>query len=119
MLPRCASRNSPRLRGARLTPMRYANCLTSIRTFLPPSPHRAAGPSGFPTRPDETCGHVSGCGETWCLGVYFSALWRYQPDGSAFLVAACDNDPGVKTMPVGTRFSLEGDDVRGRIFRTR
>jgi GAF domain-containing protein len=54
----------------------------------------------------------------WCLGVYFSALWRYQPDGSAFLVAACDNDPGVKTMPVGTRFSLEGDNVPGRILRT-
>jgi signal transduction histidine kinase len=54
----------------------------------------------------------------WCLGVYFSALWRYQPDGSAFLVAACDNDPGVKTMPVGTRFPLEGDNVPGRIFRT-
>jgi signal transduction histidine kinase len=54
----------------------------------------------------------------WCLGVYFSALWRYQPDGSAFLVAACDNDPGVKTMPVGTRFSLEGDNVPGRILRS-
>jgi signal transduction histidine kinase len=54
----------------------------------------------------------------WCLGVYFSALWRYQPDGSAFLVAACDNDPGVKTMPVGTRFSLEGDNVPARVLRT-
>jgi signal transduction histidine kinase len=53
-----------------------------------------------------------------CLGVYFSALWRYQPDGSAFLVAACDNDPGVKTMPVGTRFSLEGDNVPARVLRT-
>jgi signal transduction histidine kinase len=54
----------------------------------------------------------------WCLGVYFSALWRYQPDGSAVLVAACDNDPGVKTMPVGTRFSLAGDNVPARVLRT-
>jgi hypothetical protein len=30
--------------------MRCVNCLTSIRTSLPPSPHPAAGPSGVPTR---------------------------------------------------------------------
>jgi signal transduction histidine kinase len=53
-----------------------------------------------------------------CLGVYFSALYRYQPDGAAFLVAACDDDPGVKTMPVGARFSLEGDNVPAMVLRS-
>jgi signal transduction histidine kinase len=53
-----------------------------------------------------------------CLGVYFSALWRYQPDGTATLLAACDDDPGVKTMPVGARFTLEGENVPAMVLRT-
>jgi signal transduction histidine kinase len=53
-----------------------------------------------------------------CLGVYHSVLWRYQPDGAATLLAACDDDPGVTKMPVGARFSLEGDSVAAMVLRT-
>ncbi|MDT5184558.1 MAG: hypothetical protein QOI29_2716 [Mycobacterium sp.] len=53
-----------------------------------------------------------------CLGVQYSALWRYQSDGTATLLAARDDDPGVKTMPVGARFSLEGESVSARVLRT-
>src|ERR1700694_2912762 len=52
-----------------------------------------------------------------CLGVYHSVLFRYEPDGAAFLVAARDDDPGVKKMPVGERFSLEGESVVAMVFR--
>ncbi|MCW2686862.1 MAG: domain S-box [Mycobacterium sp.] len=53
-----------------------------------------------------------------CLGVYYSALWRYEPDGTATLLAAVDDDPGLKEMPVGARFSLEGDSVVAMVLRT-
>ena len=53
-----------------------------------------------------------------CLGVYHSVLFRYEPDGAAFLVAARDDDPGVKKMPVGERFSLEGESVVAMVLRT-
>jgi signal transduction histidine kinase len=53
-----------------------------------------------------------------CLGVHYSALWRYQSDGTATLLAALNDDPGVKTMPVGARFSLEGESVSARVLRT-
>jgi signal transduction histidine kinase len=53
-----------------------------------------------------------------CLGVHHSVLFRYEPDGAAFLVAARDDDPGVKTMPVGERFSLEGESVVAVVSRT-
>jgi signal transduction histidine kinase len=53
-----------------------------------------------------------------CLGVYHSVLFRYEPDGAAILVAARDDDPGVKTMPVGERFSLEGESVVALVSRT-
>jgi signal transduction histidine kinase len=53
-----------------------------------------------------------------CLGVYHSVLWRYQADGVATLLAACDDDPGLTKMPVGARFSLEGDSVAAMVLRT-
>ena len=53
-----------------------------------------------------------------CLGVYYSALWRYEPDGAATLLAARDDDPGLTKMPVGARFSLEGDSVPAMVLRT-
>src|SRR6476660_1358482 len=53
-----------------------------------------------------------------CLGMYYSALWRYEPDGAATLLAARDDDPGLKKMPVGARFSLEGDSVPAMVLRT-
>ena len=53
-----------------------------------------------------------------CLGVYYSALWRYEPDGAATLLVARDDDPGLKKMPVGARFSLEGESVPAMVLRT-
>jgi signal transduction histidine kinase len=53
-----------------------------------------------------------------CLGVYYSALWRYEPDGAATLLVARDDDPGLKKMPVGARFSLEGESVPSMVLRT-
>ncbi len=53
-----------------------------------------------------------------CLGVYYSALWRYEPDGAATLLVASDDDPGLKKMPAGTRFSLEGESVPAMVLRT-
>ena len=53
-----------------------------------------------------------------CLGVCYSALWRYEPDGAATLLAARDDDPGLTKMPVGARFSLEGDSVPAMVLRT-
>jgi signal transduction histidine kinase len=51
-----------------------------------------------------------------CLGVYHSAIVRYQDDGASTLLAA-RNEPGVKRMPVGTRFSFEGENVSARVLR--
>jgi signal transduction histidine kinase len=53
-----------------------------------------------------------------CLGVYYSALWRYEPDGAATLLMVRDDDRGLKKMPVGARFSLEGDSVPAMVLRT-
>jgi signal transduction histidine kinase len=53
-----------------------------------------------------------------CLGVYYSALWRYEPDDEATLLVVRDDDPGLKKMPVGARFSLEGDSVPAMVLRT-
>jgi PAS domain S-box-containing protein len=53
-----------------------------------------------------------------CLGVHYSALWRYQPDGTATLLAARDDDPGLKKAPVGSEFSLEGESVAAMVLRT-
>jgi signal transduction histidine kinase len=44
-------------------------------------------------------------------------LWRYQPDGTAIVVAARD-EPGVTKMPVGARFSLEGESVAAMVLDT-
>ena len=52
-----------------------------------------------------------------CLGVHYAALWRYEPDGAAIVLAA-RNDPGLTKMPVGERFSLEGESVAAVVFRS-
>jgi signal transduction histidine kinase len=52
-----------------------------------------------------------------CLGVQYASLWRYQPDGTAIVVAARD-EPGVTKMPVGARFSLEGQSVPAMVSDT-
>jgi signal transduction histidine kinase len=51
------------------------------------------------------------------LGVRYSALFRYEPGGAATLLAA-GNRPGLTKLPVGEQFSLEGDSVAAKVFRT-
>jgi signal transduction histidine kinase len=53
-----------------------------------------------------------------CLGVCYSALWRYEPDGAATLLVTRDDDPGLKQMPVGARFSLKGESVPAMVLHT-
>ncbi|HEX9497256.1 MAG TPA: DUF4118 domain-containing protein [Mycobacterium sp.] len=53
-----------------------------------------------------------------CLGTHYSALWRYQPDGEVTLLAASEDAPGLKKMPVGARFSLEGKSISAMVLRT-
>jgi signal transduction histidine kinase len=49
-----------------------------------------------------------------CLDVRNAALWRYEPDGTAVLLAAAD-EPGLQKMPVGERFSLDGENVAAMV----
>jgi len=49
------------------------------------------------------------------LGVQNASVWRYEPDGAATLLAACD-EPGAKKMPVGKRFTLEGDNIAAMVL---
>ena len=51
------------------------------------------------------------------LGVQNAAVWRYEPDGGATLLAARDQ-PGAKKMPVGMRFTLEGDNIAAMVLHT-
>jgi signal transduction histidine kinase len=51
------------------------------------------------------------------LGAENASVWRYEPDGAATLLSAWD-EPGAKKMPVGQRFSLEGDNVAARVLQT-
>jgi signal transduction histidine kinase len=50
------------------------------------------------------------------LRVTRTALFRYEPDGSAVLVAVHDKS-SVQPMSVGEHFSLSGDDVAARVLR--
>jgi signal transduction histidine kinase len=52
-----------------------------------------------------------------CLDVQNAALLRYEPDGTALLLAAAD-EPGLQEMPVGERFSLDGQSVAAAVWRT-
>src|SRR6185312_7918236 len=53
-----------------------------------------------------------------CLGVRYSALWCYQSDGTATLLAALNEDPVLTKMSVGDRISLEGDSISSMVLRT-
>jgi signal transduction histidine kinase len=44
-------------------------------------------------------------------------VWRYEPNGAATLLSAVD-EPGAKKMPVGQRFSLEGDNIAAMVLQT-
>lgn len=49
------------------------------------------------------------------LGVANAALWRYESDGAATLVAARDDPEQTGRMPVGTRWSLDGDNIAAMV----
>jgi signal transduction histidine kinase len=51
------------------------------------------------------------------LRVPHAALLRYEPDGTAVVLAAHDQSAATK-MPVGMRFSLQGSSVAAMVFRT-
>jgi signal transduction histidine kinase len=51
------------------------------------------------------------------LGVENAAVWRYEPNGAATLLAAWDA-PGAKRMPIGQQFPLDGDNVASTVRRT-
>ena len=50
------------------------------------------------------------------LGVPHAALLRYEPDGTAVVLAASDED-ATKKMRVGMRFSVHGESVAAMVFR--
>jgi signal transduction histidine kinase len=52
-----------------------------------------------------------------CLDVQNAALFRYEPDGTALLLAAAD-EPGLQEMPVGEYFALDGQSVAAAVWRT-
>jgi signal transduction histidine kinase len=53
----------------------------------------------------------------YCLDVQNASLFRYEPDGTALLVAAAD-EPGLQKMPVGERFSLDGENIAAMVQRS-
>ncbi len=52
-----------------------------------------------------------------CLGVTHASLVRYEADGSAVLLASHDDRGSHKKMPVGKRFSVDGESVPAMVFR--
>jgi signal transduction histidine kinase len=52
-----------------------------------------------------------------CLGVSHATLCRYEPDGSATLLAT-HHEATPATLPVGTRFPFEGENVAAMVLRT-
>jgi signal transduction histidine kinase len=49
------------------------------------------------------------------LGVANAALWRYESDSSATLVAARDDPGQTSQMPVGSRWSLDGENIAAMV----
>jgi PAS domain S-box-containing protein len=52
-----------------------------------------------------------------CLGTTDAEVFRYDPDGTAVVVAAY-RPPGARRMTVGERLTLEGDSVSARVLHT-
>jgi len=52
-----------------------------------------------------------------CLGVIHATLVRYEADGAAVLVASHDDRGSQKEIPVGKRFSFDGESVPAMVFR--
>jgi signal transduction histidine kinase len=49
------------------------------------------------------------------LGVDNASLWRYESDGTATLLAACDDPLQTERMPVGSRWPLEGENIAAMV----
>jgi signal transduction histidine kinase len=52
-----------------------------------------------------------------CLGVTHATLVRYEADGSAVLLASHDDRGSQKKIPIGRRFSFDGESVPAMVFR--
>jgi signal transduction histidine kinase len=52
-----------------------------------------------------------------CLGVHAAAVYRYESDETTTLLAAYDQ-PRLKAIPIGTRFSYEGDNINAMVYHT-
>jgi PAS domain S-box-containing protein len=52
-----------------------------------------------------------------CLGVHAATVYRYESDDTATLLAARD-EPRLKAIRIGTRFSFEGDNINAMVYRT-
>jgi signal transduction histidine kinase len=53
-----------------------------------------------------------------CIGVTHATLVRYETDGAAVLLASHDDRGRQKEIPVGKRFSFDGESVPAVVFRT-
>jgi signal transduction histidine kinase len=53
-----------------------------------------------------------------CLGVANASVWRYEPDHTITLIAACDDPAQTEPMPVGSRWPLEGENVAALVVNT-
>jgi len=49
------------------------------------------------------------------LGVDNAALWRYESDGTATLVAARDDPEQTERMPIGSRWDLKGENIAAMV----
>jgi signal transduction histidine kinase len=52
-----------------------------------------------------------------CLGVRHTTLFRFEPDGAGLLIAG-HHESGRTKLAVGQRFSLDGESVAAKVFRT-
>jgi signal transduction histidine kinase len=52
-----------------------------------------------------------------CLGVRHTTLFRFEPDGAGLLIAG-HHEFGRTKLAVGQRFSLDGESVAAKVFRT-
>jgi signal transduction histidine kinase len=52
-----------------------------------------------------------------CLDVQSAALWRYEADDTALMLAAAD-ETGLHNMIVGERFSLDGENIAAMVRRS-
>ena len=91
---------------------REANALATQQSAL----RRVATLVARETAPPEVFAEVA-TGLAACLDVPNTALCRFEPDGAATLLAARDQQQLTRKL-VGTRFSLEGENILAMVLRT-